>query len=256
MLAGSTDVKEILKELVLLQEQHADFSLEQFQSATSAFQYCLLYSLISKYAPSCSRILDWGCGAGHCSYVLQRLGYFVHAYGFNSYPLISLLSKKEKFVFRKADHSSPVNIPFPENEFDLVASVGVLEHVRDLGGKEVLSLKEIARILRPGGHFICYHFPNKYSLFENITRKYRKNTFSHQYTYTKEDIVNLCRESGLLAVEIKMYNFLPRNIVGRFPGFLRHSALFNYIYNMIDNILTGLLGFLCQNYYFVAKKSQ
>ncbi|PYM63696.1 MAG: hypothetical protein DME11_16230 [Candidatus Rokuibacteriota bacterium] len=41
-------------------------------------------------------------------------------------------------------------LPFPDESFDLVASVGVMEHFFDIGE----ALRETRRVLRPGGHCI------------------------------------------------------------------------------------------------------
>ena len=46
-------------------------------------------------------------------------------------------------------------IPFPDNYFDCVVSNMVFEHVVDID----LALDEIARVLRPGGEFLCL-FPD------------------------------------------------------------------------------------------------
>lgn len=41
-------------------------------------------------------------------------------------------------------------LPFPDRTFDLVASVGVMEHFLDVGE----ALSEVERILKPGGHYV------------------------------------------------------------------------------------------------------
>jgi SAM-dependent methyltransferase len=41
-------------------------------------------------------------------------------------------------------------LPFPDGHFDLVSSVGVMEHFLDTGE----ALREIRRILKPGGHYV------------------------------------------------------------------------------------------------------
>jgi ubiquinone/menaquinone biosynthesis C-methylase UbiE len=41
-------------------------------------------------------------------------------------------------------------LPFPADYFDLVTSVGVMEHFLDIGE----ALREIRRILKPGGHYV------------------------------------------------------------------------------------------------------
>ncbi|MBQ4132690.1 MAG: methyltransferase domain-containing protein [Desulfovibrionaceae bacterium] len=45
-------------------------------------------------------------------------------------------------------------------------SIGVFEHVHETGGDQLASLKEISRVLKPEGFFLCFHLPNKYSWVE------------------------------------------------------------------------------------------
>ncbi len=52
-------------------------------------------------------------------------------------------------------------LPFPDGSFDLVLSGGLLEHFREPGAV----LREMARILRPGGLFYADIVPRKVSLY-------------------------------------------------------------------------------------------
>jgi SAM-dependent methyltransferase len=99
--------------------------------------------------------------------------------------------------------------------FEAVFSVGVLEHVREFEGDEAGSLREIRRVLRPGGHFVCYHFPNQHSRVERVNGSAGRH--AHLYRYTGDDVRRLCAESGLELVRLRRYAALPRNVFGRLP---------------------------------------
>ncbi len=51
-------------------------------------------------------------------------------------------------------------LPFADDKFDLVMSFGVLEHFEDMAP----SIKEMVRILKPGGTFFASVSPKKYSI--------------------------------------------------------------------------------------------
>jgi SAM-dependent methyltransferase len=106
--------------------------------------------------------------------------------------------------------ADPVGLPFEDRSFDAVLSIGVLEHVRETGGDEIASLREIRRILRPGGFFICVHLPNRFSWIEFLARALGRS--SHRFSYTRTDILRLSGNAGLRVIEIGRYGALPRNL--------------------------------------------
>jgi len=218
----------------------------------SASQYNYLYTLLLSYIKLGTKVLDWGCGNGHFSYFLIQSGYQTSGYAFSPRPSLEVLQSHD-YKFFQGNDSDPVKLPYADETFDAVVSVGVLEHVRETGGHELDSLREISRILTMGGYFICYHLPNQFSWIEAISRLL-PNKFNHAYRYIPTDIHNLCQESGLEVLELRAYGFLPRNFLGNLPSHISNSAQITRFYNVADNILSRLFSGLCQNYWFVARK--
>ncbi|PPJ63020.1 class I SAM-dependent methyltransferase [Cuspidothrix issatschenkoi] len=245
------ETKQIINELMEIQAEYPNCDLSQFQSLISANQYNQLYLILSKYIVKGSKVLDWGCGNGHFSYFLLTAGYQTDGFSFNDFSLRQYL--KLNYNFKLGNRQEPKILPYANNQFDAVVSVGVLEHVRETGGNEIDSLKEIYRILKPGGYFICYHFPNQFSWIETISA-YIPNKHHHEYRYNKRMINNLCQQSGLEILELKRYGFLPRNISSKLPKRLKKSALISNIWNISDEILQYLFSWFCQNYLFVTQK--
>lgn len=252
---SNLQIKQIINELIEMQTKYPNCDLSQFQSLIGANQYYQLYQLLSKYIVKGSQVLDWGCGNGHFSYFLLAAGYQTYGFSFNDFPLRQYLKLKDQlnYEFKLGTHQEPKILPYPNDQFDAVVSVGVLEHVRETGGNEIDSLKEICRILKPGGYFICYHFPNQFSWIESISL-YIPNKHHHKYRYNQQIINNLCQQTGLEIAELKPYGFLPRNISSKLPKILKKSALISNIWNISDKILQYLLSWFCQNYLFIAKK--
>src|SRR5688572_17689397 len=158
MLPFESEVAELYEDLRRIDPQAVD----QFRSLPSASQYRRLYELTEAHVPRGATVLDWGCGRGHFTWYLLRRGYRVTAFSLEDPPELFLhLSpdQRERLTFVRGN--DPVNLQFEDASFDAVFSVGVLEHVRELGGTELDSMVEIRRVLRQDGVLVVYHLPNR-----------------------------------------------------------------------------------------------
>lgn len=243
----------ILAELVERSNAHPEDQLLQFGSLLSANQYRRLYDQVWRHVPHGAQVLDWGTGNGHFSYFLQRSGYRATGFSLLDGTFVRWLPDPE-YRFTSGDAAEPVRLPFPDESFDAVASVGVLEHVRETGGDETLSLREIARILRPGGTFLCYHFPNRWSWIDWMARRL-PGKHHHDFRYSRGDIEALTAGVGLTLLGARRYGLLPRNFGYRLPAALRRSRALARCWDALDSLLAIPFSGFAQNYYFVARKS-
>jgi len=104
-----------------------------------------LEALVRGYLTPDSHVLDLGCGRGGLVELIWRD--------------VKLAAGLDPDIPSLNEHRAPgmpvlrgigEHLPFAGESFDLVVSVWVLEHV-----KEPLEvLREVARVLRPGGHFV------------------------------------------------------------------------------------------------------
>ncbi len=250
MPPGSTDPDELYLELRRLQRSDCP-DLLQFRSLVTANQYRTLARLARRWIEPGSEVLDWGCGNGHFSCQLLRLGHRVTGFSFEDFPLRRHLRGSYRFV--RGDTAEPERLPFDDSSFDAVVSVGVLEHVRETGGTELASLQEIRRVLRPGGRFICYHFPNRHSWIEQLNRVV-PGQHHHRYRYTRVDIQELCRDAGLQMLDVGRYGALPRNLWHAAPERVASSRVVARGWNAIDRGLGAIISPVCQNFYFVASR--
>ena len=237
----------ILGELVEMAQTHQGRCLAQFRSRSSAHQYARLYTLVRHHVARGAKVLDWGVANGHFSYFLLRAGYEAYGYSLEDLTFEPLLHSSP---YRFVKGSDPVTLPFDDAVFDAVVSVGVLEHVKETGGNELASLREIGRTLRPGGSLICYHLPNRHSWIEWVAR--HASQHKHTYRYGRAEIERLVVEAGLELRGVSRYGALPRNSLGQLPVVLRPSARFARAYDAADAVLAGVLAPVCQNYWFVA----
>jgi SAM-dependent methyltransferase len=111
-------------------------------------------------------VLDWGCrhAADACMVRMLRGGE-VDIHGCD----VGSLEYRAFYDFSGLKYSQLTHayrLPYEDNFFDAVIGSGVLEHVPF----DSESLKELNRIIRPHGHFIITHLPNKYSYTEWLNR--------------------------------------------------------------------------------------
>jgi SAM-dependent methyltransferase len=244
----------ILQELLARAGDAGDHGLAQFRTLVAAHQYRPLYDLFRKHVKPGAEVLDWGSGNGHFSYFLLRSGYRVCAFalhdeGFDAW------APAGPYRFVSGDPKDPVRLPFADASFDAVSSIGVLEHVRETGGAEALSLREIARILRPGGAFVCWHLPNRWSWIEAIAR-HRAGQHHHAYRFTAREIDALLQEAGLERLWLDRYGFLPRNVWTRARSLRRlgRDRSVTRAWDALDALCARCLPVACQNFGFVARK--
>ena len=242
----------IIRELNDLAIAGHESELLPFLSIVSGHQYRWVYREFRNHITAGADVLDWGAGSGHFSYFLQRAGYHASGYSFEPFSYKDMLIDAS-YRFVPGSSAEPVKLPFDDASFDAVASIGVLEHVRETGGSEKGSMVEIARVLRPGGHFVCCHFPNRYSWID-WTARHTPSKHTHDYRYTREDIDSLTREAGLDLVKVSRYGILPRNQWHSAPQVFRTSGTLAAAWDLLDDALKIPLGRFVQNLAFIARK--
>lgn len=245
--------EKISLEIVGLAPKSPDTLLWEFGSLASASQYHKLFRVFRKYVKPRSLVLEWGTGNGHFAYWLLKSGYKVEEFGFQGKDYINWFDQKD-VPYKQGSEKEPTKLPYQDNYFDAISSVGVLEHVRDTKGSEVGSLKEINRILKPGGYFVCYHFVNKNAWVEWVVRHFFPHKHHHTYRYTHEMIRGFVKDADMELLEIKRYGFLPRTSLGKVQGEWKTSAALSRFWNFLDDVLGFIFNPICQNFLFVARK--
>jgi len=104
-----------------------------------------------------NRVLDYGCGAGQIVQRMREKGIDAIGcdvfYGGNFERSLEGIAENVRPFVRQMQNGL---IPFDDASFDVVVTNQVLEHVSDLD----LSLREIARVLKPGGQLLAL-FPDR-----------------------------------------------------------------------------------------------
>lgn len=181
------------------------------------------------------RLLDVGCGSG--SLMFKTMDNYNEVYGID----ISLsrieearMNAVKKFRNSNGLHFSSCNIneriDFPDNMFDAVTSVAVIEHVFD----PYFVVGEMHRVLKPGGIFIG-EVPNIAYIRQRIhllcgklpvtSSPYNWKEIGwdggHLHYFTKKTFCSLIEESGFRIVEVsgsgllaQFRNFYPALLTG------------------------------------------
>jgi glycosyltransferase involved in cell wall biosynthesis/SAM-dependent methyltransferase len=177
----------------------------------------------------CARVLEIGCGIGYYTAFLSRLAEKVVAVD-----LVEASSETQTPGLRRARDfvnalgienvtlcgASAENLPFADGSFDLVISNHVLEHVPD----RRRAVREMHRVLSPGGHSICV-VP---------TRADRLYTFPWYHAYlVKRALVHAGRMLvGALTARVPKSpsgSLSPRGMLTEFPWPPTHGAFRNYL---------------------------
>jgi SAM-dependent methyltransferase len=171
-----------------------------------------------------TRILLWASQQG------------AHAYGIDI--ALSVVQEAQQ-VFRR-DGTTPGfvaadirQIPFSESAFDVVYSMGTVEHFPETEQ----AVREIYRVLRPGGTAII-GVPNKLDPFLRPLLVTALNWFGgypygYEKSYTQGQLASLARRAGFQVREVTGVLFI--------PGILRMVDLFLYTRWPRVTFLTGLL---------------
>jgi ubiquinone/menaquinone biosynthesis C-methylase UbiE len=161
------------------------------------------------------RILDWGCGFGQVSHMLQRAGLTVDSFDYGGPHAPDAMTTLPRFPHLSAYISSdPISLPYADGWFDAVLSCGVLEHVQDPDA----SLEELRRVLRPRGTLYVYKLPNRSSYLERIAKAaglsfHGQALYDRVYTITSA--LQLVARHQYEVLEVRYANMLPLTLTGR-----------------------------------------
>jgi SAM-dependent methyltransferase len=152
----------------------------------------LLLGLFLEAAPG-PRVLDVGAGQGTFSQRLERLGFAVTSVD-PSAAAVEVLRARVRGPVREAPIEA---LPFEDASFDAAVLGEVLEHVAD----DAAGLREIARVVRPGGT-VAISVPRNPAWFGASDR-----WAGHVRRYTRERLVEAVAEGGLVLERLVPWGF-------------------------------------------------
>lgn len=154
----------------------------------------ILVDRIVREAPPRAKILDIGSGTGANLVHMQNSLPDAHIIGLDSNKICRDACEKKgfKIISGTADH-----LEFSDDAFDLVTMLDVMEHLEYPED----SLKEIRRVIRPGGKIILTvpALQMLWGAHDEISHHYRR--------YERSEVIRLLEENGFRVNYISYYNF-------------------------------------------------
>ena len=204
----------------------------------------LIFLLLKKYNRRLfqeTKIFDFGCGSGFLVGELQKKGY----QSFGTDMSTEAIEYGTKHGIDNLSVAKDGRINFPDNNFDVVLALDVLEHLED----ERPAIKEIDRVLKSGGVAIitvpAYMF--LWGVQDEVSHHYRR--------YLASGLIKKFKENSSLKLIKKSYFntilFLPIALVRllakllpkpkRESDFEIENKLINWLFYYIFNLETSYL---------------
>lgn len=185
-------------------------------------------------------VLDIGCGVGYGSSYLLSKGARSITGGDNSEEAIELAQANFQRPGLNFVNIDACRLPFEENSFDLVTSIGMIDHVDD---PEKL-ISESNRVLRYGGRFLCGVMNKQFMTLPLFNKSL---DVMHKIEFTPVELSQLV---GKYFSDIELYGSTASKVWYRMYGPSRY--IFNKLFTergTVHNIVTTLIRVVFPNKY-------
>jgi ubiquinone/menaquinone biosynthesis C-methylase UbiE len=187
------------------------------------------------------KIIELGAGSGSDIISLTQDGAEGYALDFSQESLKSIQYwAQQKQVSIETIKADIKRIPFPDNYFDAVYSVGLMEHFTD----PISLIQEQIRVLKPGG-FLIIDVPQTFTLY-TIAKHWRMwrgtHPFGWETEYSKPQLIHMAKK---LDQQIHHMYGRDSDIIFRLPDTWTHVK--PYLIQVFSNTLekTFLAPYIC-----------
>lgn len=190
------------KKRLLITEEYGDCSRYYYVPVVKNFYLERIKMVCKLMDRKGGRVLDLGCGSGVLFYELNKK--FSHLNGMDLRSDANLVKKtlKAEGIEANLTNGNLFRLPYKDNSFDCITAMSVLEHIADLEQP----LKEIKRVLKKDGYFIC-GFPTK-NILLHLFFKLIKFDDEKDHPSSHQRIYKMIKEEFTLEKTIKFPSFL------------------------------------------------
>jgi SAM-dependent methyltransferase len=144
--------------------------------------------------PRSAPVLDIGTSTGTNLRLLAKMD-FANVRGLDQSEAAIEYCRRKGFTVAQGDVCA---LPFADAAFDLVLATDIIEHVDD----DALAAREIARVLRPGGHALVTvpTFQSLWGLQDDVSQ--------HRRRYRLGQLVEVLSAAGLAVEDAHYFNYL------------------------------------------------
>ena len=148
------------------------------------------------------KVLDLGCGSGYLTFPMAKENPEANILGLDivTKTLENNAAQAKKDFLYNLEFKSYDGFKFPcaDESFDLIVTRYALHHFPDIEQ----SMKEIARVLTPGGKvFISDPRPNECDITKFVDDYMQLKKDGHIKFYTKDEWIELCGKCGLSVIK-------------------------------------------------------
>lgn len=192
------------------------------------------------------KVLDVGCGGGFsCEFMAAR---GAKVFGIDqSQSCIAIAKAHAAASGFEIDyqHGFAESLLYPDNYFDVVLCVDVLEHVADL--KQTIS--EIYRVLKPGGLFYFDTINRTFKsrlvmiwILENIIQQIPCGIHDWRKFIKPRELISLMQLNGFANIEIKGFNLFGNTLGDYFAAYWRYKKTGGFSVSLNDDTSLMYIG--------------
>ena len=159
-----------------------------------------------RFLPAGGKTLEVGCGSGRMSRFLAEAGFDTTALDYEPGAIECASRQLDRSGLRGAlILGDGERLPFSSESFQVVLSTGLLEHFEDPSS----IVREMVRVLCPGGLFYSDVVPKKFSLFRSLDFLRRNRGELFERPFSRRQITDLLRQAGLSDIAVFPAGLLP-----------------------------------------------
>lgn len=147
------------------------------------------------------RVLDVGCGTGALLHHLARTYPHAHLVGVDPVPAMLAVARRRLPLSVELREGWAEQLPCDDESFDVVVSCNMFHYIRD----PVVALREMGRVLRPGGQLVITDWCDDYLACRLCDWYLRLFSRAHYKVYRERECLRLLKEMGYQQVDIECY---------------------------------------------------